>query len=142
MSTTNELITLFKSTKEFTPIDKTGEKTPTKNDYKKNQVVNRNEGIKRLHTFIPILTSRVFVTYERNLRKYIAYAPITTSLKNRQTSKLTSEVNTLIKQEKSINAPLMKSIIMEKVVNAVMKSKQQKINPLEPKLTGSAETSS
>ena len=46
MSTTNELITLFKSTKEFTPIDKTGERTPTKNDYKKNQVVNRNEGIK------------------------------------------------------------------------------------------------
>ena len=43
MSTTNELITLFKSPKEFIPINETGETTPTTNDHKKKRVVNHNE---------------------------------------------------------------------------------------------------
>ena len=127
MSTTNELINLFKTTKEFIPINKTGETAPSStNDYQKQiELLIITKTAREVHTFIPILTSRVFYTYERNLRKDLASAAIAASLKNKQTSKLTSEVNTLIEKENIVSTSLMNSIIMDKVTNEVAKAKNR-----------------
>ena len=82
MLTTNELITLFKSTKEFIPINETGQKTPSPTNCYQRQIESLiiTKTSRVLHTFISILTSRVFYTYERNLRKELASTAIAASL--------------------------------------------------------------
>ena len=78
-----------------------------------------------LHMFIPILTSRVFMHYEKNLKKKRVTSVLVASIKWTKESKLSKEISNLIDKEKSISAPQMNNIVTTKVQKEVQKAKPQ-----------------
>ena len=103
------LITTWKDYIPITDIPKSDERSTKIRDL----IISKTANI--LHMFLPILTSRVYVIYEKNLKKELASSTLAASIVCTKESQLSKKVSEIIDNEKSVKAPQMNDIVSSKV---------------------------